>query len=147
MLLINRVKKVVVYGVLASLAASCSQNSAQSIDPVLDSAEKKEIVTKAEADPALDTAEYNRLLHYISRRDSSGRWPVKTSYPSSATVLPFKRIIAYYGNLYSKQMGVLGEYPKNEMLKKLKTEVAKWNKADSVVPAIPALHYIAVTAQ
>jgi hypothetical protein len=33
------------------------------------------------------------------------------------------------------------------MIAKLQGEVAKWNAADSTVKAIPALHYIAVTAQ
>jgi hypothetical protein len=33
------------------------------------------------------------------------------------------------------------------MLKKLAEEVAKWQKADPTVKAIPALHYIATTAQ
>ncbi|HWJ27580.1 MAG TPA: hypothetical protein VNS32_13630, partial [Flavisolibacter sp.] len=42
---------------------------------------------------------------------------------------------------------VLGEYPKAQMLQKLKGEVQKWAKADTTVPVIPALHYICVTAQ
>ncbi len=74
-------------------------------------------------------------------------WPVKTVYPNEGAILPFHRIIAYYGNLYSKGMGVLGQYPEDEMLAKLKAEVDKWNAADPSTPAIPALHYIAVTAQ
>ena len=74
-------------------------------------------------------------------------WPVKTVYPNAGAILPFKRIVAYYGNLLSKGMGVLGEYPENEMLAKLDVEVQKWNLADPETPAIPALHYIAVTAQ
>ena len=74
-------------------------------------------------------------------------WPVKTVYPNAGAILPFSRIIAFYGNLYSKNMGVLGEYPEAEMLKKLNTEVEKWNKADPNTLSIPALHYIAVTAQ
>ena len=37
-------------------------------------------------------------------------WPVKTVYPKDGAILPFSRIVAYYGNLYSKKMGVLGEY-------------------------------------
>lgn len=74
-------------------------------------------------------------------------WPVKTVYPKVGAVLPFNRIIAYYGNLYSTKMGVLGQYPEPEMLQKLNTEVAKWNKADPSTLAIPALHYIVVTAQ
>jgi hypothetical protein len=44
-------------------------------------------------------------------------------------------------------MGVLGEYPRAEMIAKLQTEVAKWQAADSSVTTIPALHYIAVSAQ
>lgn len=74
-------------------------------------------------------------------------WPVKTVYPNTGALLPDNRIIAYYGNLYSKKMGVLGEYEEDEMLRKLQAEVKKWNDADPQTPAIPALHYIAVTAQ
>jgi len=74
-------------------------------------------------------------------------WPVKTVYPNVGALLPFNRIIAYYGNLYSTKMGVLGEYPEDEMLAKLQAEVEKWNIADPETKAIPALHYIAITAQ
>jgi hypothetical protein len=95
----------------------------------------------------LDTALYNKLLHHLANHDSSGRWPVKTVYPNAGAILPFRRIIAYYGNLYSKNMGVLGEYPPDEMLRRLKVELKKWQAADTTIPVIPALHYIAVTAQ
>ena len=44
-------------------------------------------------------------------------------------------------------MGALGEYPKEEMLRRLKGEVAKWEKADPTKPVQPALHLIAVVAQ
>ena len=74
-------------------------------------------------------------------------WPVKTAYPNPGALLPFSRIIAYYGNLYSTKMGVLGEYPEAEMLQKLQAEVEKWQIADPGTPVIPALHYIAVVAQ
>ena len=74
-------------------------------------------------------------------------WPVKTVYPNAGAILPFNRIIAYYGNLYSTKMGVLGEYKEEEMLARLKKEVDKWNPADPNTPVIPALHYIAVVAQ
>ena len=74
-------------------------------------------------------------------------WPVKTAYPNGGAILPFHRIIAYYGNFYSKGMGVLGKYPKDVMLSKLADEVAKWNAADPSTPALPAIDYIAVTAQ
>lgn len=74
-------------------------------------------------------------------------WPVKTAYPNAGALLPFNRIVAYYGNLYSKNMGVLGEYPEDVMLSKLEAEVKKWQDADPTTPVIPALHYIAVVAQ
>ena len=74
-------------------------------------------------------------------------WPVKTVYPNGGAILPFKRIVAYYGNLYSTKMGVLGEYPLEEMLSRLEVEVKKWEAADPSTPVIPALHYIAVVAQ
>lgn len=78
---------------------------------------------------------------------SPNLWPVKTVYPNAGAILPFKRIVAYYGNLYSTKMGVLGQYPEGEMLTKLDTEVKKWEIADPSTPVIPALHYIAVVAQ
>lgn len=96
----------------------------------------------------IDTAQYNKLMLYLSNGDTTGKWPVKnTPYPLPGAVLPFNRVVAYYGNLYSKKMGALGEFPKREMLKKLMTEVNAWSAADSVIKSIPALHYIAVTAQ
>ena len=95
----------------------------------------------------LDTALYNKLVVHLANGDSSGRWPVKTSYPNAGALLPFNRVVAYYGNLYSKNMGVLGEFPPNEMLAKLKAECKKWQEADTSIHVLPALHYIAVTAQ
>lgn len=74
-------------------------------------------------------------------------WPVKAVYPNAGAILPFNRVVAYYGNLYSTKMGILGEYEEKEMLAKLDTEIKKWTVADPGTPAIPALHYIAVVAQ
>jgi hypothetical protein len=74
-------------------------------------------------------------------------WPVEAAYPNVGALLPFNRIVAYYGNFYSKQMGVLGEYPVPEMLAKLGQEVARWEAADPETPVIPAIHYIVTSAQ
>src|SRR5262249_26213060 len=46
-----------------------------------------------------------------------------------------------------KKMGVLGEYPADEMLAKLDETVDAWRKADPSTPVQPALHLIAVVAQ
>jgi hypothetical protein len=96
---------------------------------------------------SIDTADYNKRMIALSNGDSSGKWPTKSPYPLPGALFPYTRIIAFYGNLYSKRMGILGELPKEEMLKKLQEEVALWRTADSTVTTIPALHYIAVTAQ
>jgi hypothetical protein len=74
-------------------------------------------------------------------------WPVKGPEPLPGSILPRKRIIAYYGNPLSKRMGILGEIPPDEMLKRLDREVAKWTAADSSTPAIHALHLIVTVAQ
>jgi hypothetical protein len=98
--------------------------------------------------PPLDKALYDTLMKRMAHGDTSGRWPVKNApYPLPGAILPFKRVISYYGNLYSKKMGVLGEYPPTEMLGKLKAEIKNWQRADPKTPIQPALHYIAVVAQ
>ena len=74
-------------------------------------------------------------------------WPVKTPPVLPGAILPGKRIVAYYGNPRSTKMGALGEYPKDEMLRRLKVEVANWEKADPSLPVQPALHLVAVVAQ
>ncbi len=126
-------------------------NSAQSVS------EKGIVDSTGEAQPAkeksvydkkpIDSTEYTNLIKVLSNNDTTGLWPAKIVYPLPGAVLPYHRIVAFYGNLYSKKMGILGELPKDEMLAKLKGEVAKWQAADTTIPVIPALHYVAVTAQ
>lgn len=124
----------------------CNSNSNKKVaDEKADSIKPIAVVKVAAI--KLDTADYNKKMMALSNFDSTGRWPVKTPYPLAGAVLPYNRIIAFYGNLYSKKMGILGEIPKAEMLKKLQGEVANWQAADSTVQAVPALHYVAVTAQ
>lgn len=100
--------------------------------------EKKEV---------LDSLAYDLKVEHLANNDTTGKWPVKGPYPLPGALLPFNRIVAYYGNLYSKGMGILGELPKDSMLARLQQEVQHWQKADTTTKVIPALHYIAVTAQ
>ncbi|MCX2739072.1 hypothetical protein [Pontibacter anaerobius] len=74
-------------------------------------------------------------------------WNYPGPKPLPGAILPGKRIIAFYGNLLSRRMGILGELAPEQMLSKLDEEVAKWSKADSLTPVQPALHAIVVTAQ
>jgi len=93
------------------------------------------------------TLSYKEKMEHIINGDSSGKWKMEESEPLPGAILPYKRIIAFYGNLYSKNMGILGELPKQEVLDKLQGEVMAWEKADTFMQVQPALHYIAVTAQ
>jgi len=74
-------------------------------------------------------------------------WPIKATLPDAGALLPFNRIVAYYGNFYSTQMGVLGEYPSDQMMAMLASTTAEWRAADPSTPVIPAIDYIVVTAQ
>lgn len=103
--------------------------------------------TVAAAPASLDTALYHTKIQEMVNGDSTGKWPVKAPLPLPGAILPFKTVIAFYGNLYSKQMGILGELPRKQMLAKLKSEIANWKAADPKLELQPALHYIAVTAQ
>lgn len=94
-----------------------------------------------------DSALYYKKLNQLANGDKKGLWPPVTAFPTEGALLPFNRIVAYYGNFYSKQMGILGEYPPDQMLEKLNKEILVWENADTLTPVIPALHYIAVTAQ
>ena len=136
---------------LLFLLNSSSCNKVEATDSLIEKENSKTVppVPIHEITAAIiDTADYNKRILALSNNDKSGRWPVKKiPYPLPGAILPFNRIIAFYGNLYSKRMGVLGELPKEQMLKKLKGEVAKWQAADSSTKTIPALHYIAITAQ
>ncbi len=78
--------------------------------------------------------------------DLDSLWPPKTAAALPGSILPAKRIIAFYGNPLSTRMGILGEFAPDEMFRKLDQEVAEWNKLDPSHPVQPALHLIASVA-
>jgi hypothetical protein len=130
--------------------------TATSKDPV-----KKDLF--APAVPKLDTIAYDKKVlananlssttlaklasTTANHATSTLLWPAKAPYPKVGALLPYNRIIAYYGNFYSTKMGVLGEYEPSVMKQKLFAEKAKWEAADPTTPVIPAIDYIAITAQ
>jgi hypothetical protein len=134
---------------LSSCGSAYSENSTDSKVVVVapDSVKLEENVPAPPQATSFDTTEYRNKIKYMLNGDSSGKWPADQVVPREGAILPFKRVIAYYGNLYSTRMGILGELPKPQMFAKLKQEVAKWEAADPKTPVQPALHYIAVTAQ
>ncbi len=131
------------------LFTACNSGKSGTDQSFKDSNSKENTIEKGKVyeKKSIDTVLYNKLMLNLANNDTTGKWPVKAPYPLAGAIFPFHRIVAFYGNLYSKRMGILGELPKNEMLKKLKKEVENWQAADSSITVIPALHYIAVTAQ
>jgi hypothetical protein len=73
-------------------------------------------------------------------------WP-KGPAALPGALLPGNRIVAYYGNPHSKKMGVIGEYPEQQMLGMLDRTVASWKAADPKTPVKPAIHLVTVVAQ
>lgn len=122
-----------------------------------DSTKRKAIPNRAKQAPVKKSAKpaakkqppMNQDSLAQAREDSilDAKWPVKGPDPLPGSILPAKRIVAYYGNPLSKRMGALGEYEPEDMLRRLDAEVAAWTKADPATPVQPALHLIAVVAQ
>lgn len=75
------------------------------------------------------------------------RWPTLAPYPYGDAILPFKRILAYYGNFYSTKMGILGEYDPEVVIQHLASTTELWEAADPATPVLPAIEYIAMVAQ
>ncbi len=134
---------------LTSLAAAQSAPQAKPAKQSKPSAQKPAKKTSASAKDSTHAYPVNGTS--AASRALAGKpaptWPVPGPKPLAGSILPEQRIVAYYGNPFSKRMGVLGEYPKEEMLSRLDREVAAWRKADPSTPVKPALHLIAVVAQ
>ncbi|MCO6459775.1 MAG: hypothetical protein J5I59_00090 [Saprospiraceae bacterium] len=119
----------------------------------------REAVVSADTPPVIDSIEvsvhndsYAEPKSTVSvdslwrRYGYDSNW-VKMPEVLPGAILPYNRIIAFYGNLYSKQMGILGQLPREEMIARLNEEIQAWHHADSLTPIVPALHVIATTAQ
>jgi len=132
--------------ILFNIISSCAAHNKQT-EPVIIKTGPSITKNDTVIVPLSDTALYNVKMLHLANGDKSGRWPQKAVYPKEGALLPFNRIVAYYGNFYSTQMGVLGEYPADEMIEKLQAEKLAWENADTLTPVMPAIHYIAVTAQ
>lgn len=117
----------------------------------------EDIKKHIEEPPKLDTEAYDKKMRFLAHVEEAttsatsspkGLWPVTDApYPNVGALLPFKRIVAYYGNFYSTKMGILGEYDKGTVIAKLKSEKAAWEAADPTTPVVMGIDYIAVTAQ
>jgi hypothetical protein len=144
---LRRTLRAVALGAFAASAAVAAPAAAQRA-----ASTERPAAARTAAKPAARTAATAAPKAPASRAAAPAApdtlWPAKNLPPVlPGSILPARRIVAYYGNPLSKRMGVLGEYPVEQMLAKLDREVAAWNAADPAHPVQPALHLIATVAQ
>lgn len=72
--------------------------------------------------------------------------PPPVTVPPKGALLPWHRVVTYYGNPLSKRMGILGEIPPPEMMDRLERQTAQWQAADPATKTIPALELVATVA-
>lgn len=85
--------------------------------------------------------------HVIERSVPLGRTLHAGARDTSGGPLEGHRLVMYYGSPLSDQMGILGEYPPKEMMRRLKAQARAYSKADPRHPAIPVVELIASVAQ
>src|SRR5688572_3261499 len=96
---------LLIVGFASFIILSCS--NAKNQDPTTKNTEAApEQTTEKENSNELDTARYNTLMLALANGDTTGKWPAKAPVPLAGAILPFNRIVAYYGNLYSTRMGI-----------------------------------------
>ncbi len=122
------------FGSTAAASAACMQ------------ALEQRLATAAAAERADSTAKRPPAGHSAAFARREGWYPKMPAF-RDGSILPCSRIVAYYGHPSSKRMGALGEFPKEEMLRRFKNQVAEWRRADPSTPVVPALHMVSVVAQ
>jgi hypothetical protein len=73
--------------------------------------------------------------------------PTPTAVPRPVGLLPEHRILSFYGNPLAKEMGILGELPSNQMLTRLKQQIAAYTAKDPSRPFVAALELVTPAAQ
>ncbi|HEX8656961.1 MAG TPA: hypothetical protein VF690_05480, partial [Hymenobacter sp.] len=140
----RRTVAATMWGLLAAASLPACQNGLNE--------DKKTGVTAAASDstarPAPVVVDTIKLKALAMRRDSlRADSIVKKSGQLPGAILPGHRIVAFYGNIRSKGMGILGREPKEQMFRKFEKVLAEWQAAEPGLPVQPALHSVTITAQ
>ncbi|WP_460584796.1 hypothetical protein [Hymenobacter arcticus] len=137
----SRINLALGLGLLAGLGlASCNRSEQGET-----STGQGDSLTTANKQTPVDTVKIKRmaLQRDSLKADSIAR---KTGQLPGA-ILPGHRIVAFYGNIRSKGMGILGREPKAQMMRKFDKVLAEWQAADPSIPVMPAIHSVTITAQ
>ncbi len=136
---------IIIIAIFSFTCIACNENKKNNKPANI---EKDTVIIEEEKMTFVDSIDYMARIKKLANGDTVKGWSnLKQPIPYKGAILPYNRIIAYYGNLYSTKMGILGEFSPEEVHRRLDKEIAKWEKADSTIRPIRALHYIAVTAQ
>jgi hypothetical protein len=126
-----------ILGLLTTLAA-CQNRAGQGETATVDS------LAAAKVAP-VDTI---KLKHLALQRDSLKADSIaRKNGQLPGAILPGHRIVAFYGNIRSKGMGILGREPKEQMMRKFDGVLKEWQEADPSLPVMPCLHSVTITAQ
>jgi len=68
------------------------------------------------------------------------------NFPTTA-LLPSRRIVAFYGHPHDPNLGILGQYSKEDLLAQLREEAGGYERADATTTVMPAFEVIASVAQ
>lgn len=71
----------------------------------------------------------------------------KPNVPGEGAIFPANRVLSYYGFPGNPNMGILGEYDKDELLSRLQNQAAEYEAADNSRPWKLAFEVIASVAQ
>jgi hypothetical protein len=93
----------------------------------------------------VDTMKLKRLA--LQRDSLKADSIARKSGQLPGALLPGHRIVAFYGNIRSKGMGILGREPKEQMMRKFDKVLKEWQDADPSIPVLPAIHSVTITAQ
>lgn len=128
-----------------------AENEVEQVEKGIDEANEKntfqQIAEQVFEPDHLDTADFEKRVKALAHDSIPKPWQVFSVIPEKGALLPFHRIVAMYGNFYSKNMGILGRIPEDELRSLFQKELDFWSQSDSTTPALPAVHYIAITAQ
>ena len=162
---LHRVLPAIRFLCLAALLAACAPDSAArresrangdvSTPPRADSTQPQAedlragVETRRDSSDTLDAsaADTSRAARTDSARFAEKWAAVKHPRLLPGAILPNRRIVAYYGNVNSKRMGILGELPAQQMMARLDAQAKEWERADPSKPVLRVLEHIAVIAQ
>jgi hypothetical protein len=126
-----------ILGLLTTLAA-CQNRAGQGETATVDS------LAAAKVTP-VDTIKLKRLA--LQRDSLKADSIARKNGQLPGAILPGHRIVAFYGNIRSKGMGILGREPKEQMMRKFDGVLKEWQEADPSLPVMPCLHSVTITAQ